>query len=82
MVTEVTVTDVGARYKRAPAVTFTGGGGGTGAAARAVLDGAYGAGLDAAENLFWARQTLAGKQLVVQIVDAEDADPPADGGGS
>ena len=75
------VTDPGARYKRAPAITFTGGGG-TGAVARAVLDGAYGAGLDAAENLFWARQTLAVKQLVVQFVDAEDADPPADGGGS
>ena len=47
-----------------------------------MLDGAYGAGLDAAENLFWARQTLAGKQLVVQFADAEGADPPAEGGGS
>ena len=46
----------------APAVTFTG----TGAAATARLERR---GNDQPRNLYYARQTLYGKQLLVQIVD-------------
>ena len=63
--TAVTIADRGRGYVTAPAVTFTGGGG-TGAAATARLTRG---GNSPQENLFWARQTLYGKQLVVQIVD-------------
>ena len=64
-VTSVTVTNRGSGYLSPPDVTITGGGG-SGATARAIL--AEG-GNDQYHNLFWARQTLAGKRLLVQVAD-------------
>ena len=46
-------------------MTFTGGGG-TGAAGTARLKQR---GNTQADNLYWARQTLYGKQLLVQVVE-------------
>ena len=77
-VTGVTITDPGSGYTSAPTVTLTGGGG-TGAAVAVEFEGG---GMDASENLFWARQALAGRQLVVEIADAESGGPPGEGGGS
>ena len=64
-VTSVTVTNGGSGYLSPPDVTITGGGG-SGATARAIL--AEG-GNDQYHNLFWARQTLAGKRLLVEVAD-------------
>ena len=63
-VTSVTITDRGRGYTSAPAVTFTGGGG-SGAAAEARLR----SGNTQSENLYWGRQALYGKQLLVEIAD-------------
>ncbi len=63
-VTSVTVTNRGSGYPSPPAVTITGGGG-SGATAHAILAEE---GNDQYHNLFWARQTLAGKRLLVQQV--------------
>ncbi len=68
-VTSVTVTNGGSGYPSPPAVTITGGGG-SGATARAILAEE---GNDQYHNLFWARQTLAGKRLLVRI-PAQTAD--------
>ena len=64
-VTSVTVTNRGSGYSSPPAVTFSGGGG-SGAAATAILaeDGN-----NQYQNLFWARHTLEGKQLLVELAD-------------
>ena len=62
-VTAVTVTNRGSGYLSPPDVTITGGGG-SGATATAIL--AEG-GNDQYHNLFWARQTLAGKRLLVKL---------------
>ena len=64
-VTAVTVTNRGSGYLSPPDVTITGGGG-SGATATAIL--AEG-GNDQYHNLFWARQTLAGKRLLVEVAD-------------
>ena len=64
-VTAVTVTNRGSGYLSPPDVTITGGGG-SGATATAIL--AEG-GNDQYHNLFWARQTLAGKRLLVKLAD-------------
>ena len=64
-VTSVTVTNRGSGYLSPPDVTITGGGG-SGATAHAVLAEE---GNDQYHNLFWARQTLAGKRLLVQVAD-------------
>ena len=63
-VTRVRVTRHGRGYASAPTVTFTGDG--SGAAATAEL-GAVGYGRQ--DNLYWARQTLYGKQLRIQITE-------------
>ena len=68
-VTSVTVTNRGSGYPSPPAVTITGGGG-SGATAHAILAEE---GNDQYHNLFWARQTLAGKRLLVRI-PAQTAD--------
>ena len=66
-VSRVRITDRGRGYTSAPTVTFTGGGGGgSGAAATAELGRV---GNSQQDNLYWARQTLYGKQLLVRIVD-------------
>ena len=62
-----TLTNPGGGYRTAPTVSFTGGGG-AGAAATVRLAAT---GNSASGNLFWARRTLAGKQLLAQIVDEE-----------
>ncbi len=64
--TSVTLTDPGSGYRTAPTVRFVGGGGGSGAAARAKL---VRRGYDQFDNLYWARQTLYGKELLVQLPD-------------
>ncbi len=64
--TSVTLTNPGSGYKTAPTVSFVGGGGGSGAAASAKL---VRRGYDQQDNLYWARQTLYGKQLLVEIAD-------------
>ncbi len=62
-VTSVTITNAGSGYTSAPTVTFSGGGG-TGAAGTAFLEKR---GNNQYQNLYWARQTLYGKQLLVQV---------------
>ena len=64
----ITITDPGAGYTSAPTVTFSGGGGGFGAAGTAVLARQTG-GNSRDDNLRLARQTLAGKTLMVQAED-------------
>ena len=64
-VTSVTVTNRGSGYPSPPSVTITGGGG-SGATAAAILAEE---GNDQYHNLFWARQTLAGKRLLVELAD-------------
>ena len=64
-VTSVTVTNRGSGYPSPPSVTITGGGG-SGATAHAILAEE---GNDQYHNLFWARQTLEGKQLLVKLAD-------------
>ena len=64
-VRSVRVTNRGDGYASAPTVTFSAApAGGTTATGTATL--ATG-GNDQSQNLFWARQTLSGKQLRVQI---------------
>ncbi len=66
-VTSVRLTDPGSGYTSTPTVTFDNtGSGGSGAAARARL---VRRGYDQQDNLYWARQTLYGKQLLVEIAD-------------
>ena len=60
----VRITERGRGYTSAPTVTFTGDG--SGAAATAELGSV---GNSQQDNLYWARQTLYGKQLLVRIVD-------------
>ena len=65
-VTGVKVTNGGRGYTSAPTVTITRiGPNGSGAAATAVLRGPTGN--TEVENLFWARQALYGKQLLIEI---------------
>ena len=68
LVTAVTVTSGGSGYSftSPSAVTFQGGGG-SGAAATATLRGPRGN--SQAENLWWARQAVYGKELLVEIED-------------
>ena len=69
-VVAVELTDPGRGYRIAPSVTITKGtalGSGSGAMARAVLRGPRGN--SQVENLFWGRQALYGKELLVEIVD-------------
>ncbi len=60
----VTMTDGGAGYTSVPTVTFSASGGTT-ATGTAIL--APERGNDRYQNLYWARQTLYGKQLLVQV---------------
>ena len=66
-VASVTITNPGSGYLLAPTVTFQAAPpGGTTATAMATLaEGGY----DRYQNLYWARQTLYGKQLRVQVVE-------------
>ena len=74
-VASVTITDGGIGYTSAPAVTFsrppTGGRRATG------MTRLEESGNDQYQNLHWARQTLVGKQLLVQIADSAPAGPAA-----
>ena len=63
-VIRVDVTERGRGYTSAPTVTFTGGGEGIGAAATAELRAV---GYDQQDNLYWARRTLYGKRLLIEI---------------
>ena len=65
-VTSVRVTNGGSGYTAAPTVTFSAPASGTRATGTARLaEGGY----DQYQNLYWARQTLAGRQLLVQLAD-------------
>ena len=64
-VRSVRITNRGSGYASAPTVTFSPApAGGTTAAGIATLGKS---GNDQSQNLYWARQTLAGKQLLVQV---------------
>ena len=63
---QVTVTDRGRGYTTAPSVTISDGGG-SGATAAATLRRPRGN--SQAENLWWARQAVYGKELLVEIGD-------------
>ena len=65
-VTSVKVTNGGSGYTAAPTVTFSAPASGTPATGTAKLAES---GNDQYRNLYWARQTLAGKQLLVQMED-------------
>ena len=65
-VASVRVTDGGSGYETAPTVTFSAPGSGTRATGTAKLAEH---GNDPYQNLYWARQTLDGKQLVVRVTD-------------
>ena len=65
-VASVNVTDGGSGYTSAPTVTFSAPASGTRATGTARLAES---GYDQYQNLYWARQTLDGKQLVVQLAD-------------
>ena len=65
-VTSVTITNRGSGYESPPSVTFSGGSG-SGAVATAVLEPQLG--YSRTENLYWARQTLYDKQLLVRLAD-------------
>ena len=68
-VRSVTITNPGRGYTSAPAVTIAApGGSGTTATATATLRPAP-RGTSQAEHLYYARQTLYGKQLLVQLAD-------------
>ena len=76
-VTSVEVTNGGSGYTSAPRVSFSRpptGAGNTRATGRANL---VESGNDQYQNLYWARQTLAGKQLLVQRADQAPAGPAA-----
>lgn len=66
-VESVTVTNAGSGYTSVPAVTFSAPppGGTTATATATLAEGGY----DRYQNLHWARQTLYGKQLLVQLVE-------------
>ena len=63
-VTSVAITNGGSGYTSAPTVTFAAPSGGTTATGVAVLAES---GNDQYQNLFWARDTLSGKQLRVRV---------------
>ena len=65
-VTSVTITNRGSGYESPPSVTFSGGSG-SGAVGEAVLEPQLG--YSRTENLYWARQTLYDKQLLVRLAD-------------
>ena len=65
-VASVTVTNGGSGYPAAPTVTFSAPAGGTRATGTAKLAES---GNDQYQNLYWARQTLDGKQLLVRLAD-------------
>ena len=65
-VTSVTVTNRGSGYELAPTVTFSAPASGTRATATAKLAET---GNNQYQNLYWARQTLAGKQLLVRLAE-------------
>ena len=65
-VASVTVTNGGSGYPAAPTVTFSAPASGTRATGTAKLAET---GYDQYQNLHWARQTLAGKQLLVRLAD-------------
>ena len=77
-VASVTITNRGSGYTSAPTVTFgaapSGGTTATGAArlAESESDGGY----DQYQNLYWARQTLEGKQLLVRLADQDGLSGP------
>ena len=59
------LTDGGSDYTSAPTVAFSGGGG-SGATATAKVKRT---GYSQSDNLYWGRQALYGKELVVEIVE-------------
>ena len=65
-VASVRVTNGGSGYPVAPTVTFSAPASGTRATGTANLAES---GYDQYQNLYWARQTLAGKQLLVQLAE-------------
>ena len=67
IVTGIRITNPGRGYRAPPTITITGGGG-MNAAAEATLGVA---GNTEADNLYWARQTLYGKQLLLQLPEDE-----------
>ena len=67
-VTSITVTDGGSGYREAPTVEISGGGGNDDATAVAKLGVS---GYTEFDNLYWARQTLYGKELVIEIAEEE-----------
>ena len=67
-VTSITLTDRGSGYSAAPTVQITGGGGNDDATAVARLGTS---GYTEFDNLYWARQTLYGKELVIEIAEEE-----------
>ncbi len=69
-ITGIELTDRGRGYEAPPDITITRvGANGGGAAARAVLRGPTGN--TDVENLFWGRQALYGKELLIEIVAEE-----------
>ncbi len=69
-ITAIELTDRGRGYKAPPSVTITPvGSNGENAAARAVLRGPTGN--SQVENLFWGRQALYGKELLIEIAAEE-----------
>ena len=70
-VASVNITDRGSGYTTAPTVTFGAApSGGTTATGAARLAGSESeGGYDQYQNLYWARQTLEGKQLLVRLAD-------------
>ena len=67
-VTSITLTDGGSGYSAAPTVQITGGGGNDDATAVAKLAVS---GYTEFDNLYWARQALYGKELVIEIAEEE-----------
>ena len=66
-VTSITLTDGGSGYRRDPTVDISGGGGnGATAVAKLAVSG-----YTEFDNLYWARQTLYGKELVIEIAEEE-----------
>ncbi len=69
-ITAIELTDRGRGYEAPPDITITRvGSNGGGAVARAVLRGPTGN--SQVENLFWGRQTLYGKELLIEIAPEE-----------
>ena len=67
-VTSITLTDGGSGYSVAPTVIITDGGGNDDATAVARLGVS---GYTEFDNLYWARQALYGKELVIEIAEEE-----------